>query len=352
MALSYAVELSANHLSTFIAFLAAAGVAGLLQIADAPLPWLIGPLLCIATASGLRAPIRIPSLARPLGQALAGTALGLHFTLPVLLQVGSLWGWIAFAVVASVLLSTLSSRVLSRVGRADPATAFFASAIGGAAEMAVQAERFGARVDQVAAAHSVRVLFVVILTPFAFRIAGVHGSDPYVTAPVPLDALGLVGLLGLGALAGLMFAWLRVPNGWLFGPMLVTSFLTATGNAPSSMPVWLVNGGQLLIGCYLGGRFVPEFFSESPRFLFGVLMSGLLLLACCVLVGTVIGVFSPIPLPTAILATVPGGLAEMGITATVLQLGAPVVTAFHTVRLLFVVVSSGPVYRLVVRQLK
>ncbi|MFY9512197.1 MAG: AbrB family transcriptional regulator, partial [Rubrivivax sp.] len=35
---------------------------------------------------------------------------------------------------------------------------------------------------------------------------------------------------------------------------------------------------------------------------------------------------------TAVLATAPGGIAEMAITAKVLQLGVPVVTAFQVLR--------------------
>ncbi|MNU10280.1 putative ammonia monooxygenase [compost metagenome] len=45
-----------------------------------------------------------------------------------------------------------------------------------------------------------------------------------------------------------------------------------------------------------------------------------------------------------ILGTTPGGIAEMAITAKVLQLGVPVVTAFHVTRMVFVVIVTGPLY--------
>ncbi len=41
----------------------------------------------------------------------------------------------------------------------------------------------------------------------------------------------------------------------------------------------------------------------------------------------------------------PGDIAEMAITAKVLQLGAPVVTAFHVTRLAAVLLLAEPLYR-------
>jgi uncharacterized protein len=52
---------------------------------------------------------------------------------------------------------------------------------------------------------------------------------------------------------------------------------------------------------------------------------------------------------TLILGTSPGGIAEMAITAKVLQLGVPVVTAFQVCRLVAVLVLAEPVYRLWMR---
>jgi uncharacterized membrane protein AbrB (regulator of aidB expression) len=52
---------------------------------------------------------------------------------------------------------------------------------------------------------------------------------------------------------------------------------------------------------------------------------------------------------TAILASSPGGIAEMSLTARVLHLGVPIVTAFHVTRMVTVVLTIGPLYRLLAR---
>jgi len=48
---------------------------------------------------------------------------------------------------------------------------------------------------------------------------------------------------------------------------------------------------------------------------------------------------------TMVLATSPGGIAEMALTARALHLGVPIVTAFHVTRMLVVVTTIGPLYR-------
>ncbi len=337
------VTASYARAAAMLPFAALAGA--LLSHLHVPLAWMIGPLLLLAIANGFGAGVRMPAPGRYAGQWLVGSALGLYFTAPVVAQLLDAVGWIALAVAASIAVSFMAGLVLARLGGADPVTAFFASAVGGAAEMAVHAERYGARVDQVAAAQAIRVLVVVLVVPFAFTLGGQHGSDVYAPVTLDLHLPGLLGLLALGGVAGLLLARLGVPNAWLLGPLAVGTLLTATGNALSSIPSPLVNAGQLLIGCALGARFTPAFFRESPRFLAGVAASSAILLAGCAAIGVAVAWLSGIAWPTAVLATAPGGLAEMSLTAKVLQLGVPMVTAFHTARLVVVVTTAGLLYR-------
>ena len=45
------------------------------------------------------------------------------------------------------------------------------------------------------------------------------------------------------------------------------------------------------------------------------------------------------------LGTAPGGLAEMCITAKVMQFGVPLVTALHVTRLVVLLLATAPLYR-------
>jgi uncharacterized membrane protein AbrB (regulator of aidB expression) len=51
-----------------------------------------------------------------------------------------------------------------------------------------------------------------------------------------------------------------------------------------------------------------------------------------------------LPLPTMMLSTSPGGIAEMAITAKVLQLGVAVVSAFQVCRLVAILLLVQPIY--------
>ena len=55
--------------------------------------------------------------------------------------------------------------------------------------------------------------------------------------------------------------------------------------------------------------------------------------------------FSWLKLPLPWLATAPGGIAEMCITAKVLQLGVPLVTAAHVTRVIVLITTTGPTFR-------
>jgi uncharacterized membrane protein AbrB (regulator of aidB expression) len=69
---------------------------------------------------------------------------------------------------------------------------------------------------------------------------------------------------------------------------------------------------------------------------------GLMLL--CVGFAGLLALAIDLPMATLVLSTAPGGIAEMAITAKVLQLGVPVVTAFHVCRLVAVLLLAQGVF--------
>ncbi|WP_151447779.1 AbrB family transcriptional regulator [Lacisediminimonas profundi] len=313
---------------------------------NTPLPWMIGPLFATAAARMAGWELSCPYPAQCAGQWAIGTALGLYFTPAVLLVVASCAGYIAAGALFAMILTLLSAVLLQRMCDIDRPTAFFSMAIGGASEMALQGEREGAAGEKVAAAHSLRILLVVATIPFAFKFAGVHGSDPYVAGVSLVDAPGLLALVLLTCAGALLLARFRWPNVWFIGPLLVTMLLTGCGINLSAMPSWMISLGQLFIGIALGTRFSPAFIRTAPRFLLSVTLCSLVAILVAAGFGMLVSWAGPIPAATAILATAPGGIAEMSLTAKTLQLGVPVVTAFHVMRLCILVLTVGPLYRL------
>lgn len=318
---------------------------------------MLGPLFATAFACMLPAPLHLrlwaPVQAREAGQWAIGTTLGLYFTAPVLAVLVGYAGSIVLAVLFALACGWLGGMALQRLAKVDRATAFFAMAVGGASEMAVQAERHGARIDRVAAAHSLRMTLVVGIVPLALR-AWLHDA-PSRSVPLLLpgaqgvDLVPLMWLMAATAAGALLLKRLRVPNAWVIGPLLVAAGISANASANatalSALPEWMVKTGQLLIGISLGTRFTLDFLHTAPRYLASVLLCTLVMLVMGATFGMVVAALAQVPVATMILATSPGGIAEMALTARVLQLGVPIVTAFHVARMLVVVLTIGPLYR-------
>ena len=337
----------------------AARVAGTLTLALAsallaeqvhvPLPWMIGPLLAVALAGVLGQPVDCPTSLRNAGQWTIGTALGMYFTPAVLATVISLAPALAAGIVWALGSGLLFYRLLARVsGAASPqerATAFFSAAIGGASEMAVLGERHGGRMDRIAMAHSLRVLIVVVAIPFGLQGLGLNRGD--IAAPDPAG-VHLPGLLVLGALTlagALLMRRSGWPNPFVLGPLAVALLLTASGVELSTMPLWASHAGQLLIGAALGAQFTPDFRHSAPRWLPTVALGAVGLIVLSALMAWGLSHLAGMPWPTVLLGTAPGGVAEMCITAKVLRLGVPVVTAFHVTRYVAVLMCTASMFR-------
>jgi membrane AbrB-like protein len=136
-----------------------------------------------------------------------------------------------------------------------------------------------------------------------------------------------------------------MPNPFMFGPLLATIALTSNEMMLSSIPGGISNVGQLLLGCALGSRFEREFLVGLRSFSLAVLASIFIALTLAATFSVFLAWLSGIPFPSLVLATAPGGIAEMCVTAKVLQLGVPLVTAAHVTRVLILVNATAPLYR-------
>jgi len=310
-----------------------------------PLPWMLGPLVAMAACNFAGVELRAMRGGREAGQVVIGTALGLYFTPAVAREVAAYWPLLLLAALFAILLGVFGGRTLSRAAGTDRTTAFFASVPGGATEMTLLGERFGARPDRVALAQSLRILAVVIIVPSALTYSGVHGADNYQPGAVALHLPGLALLLAVAAAAGWFLERMRMPNAFMFGPLALAIALTVNELELSSLPAMLSNAAQLALGCALGARFERRSLQSAPRYVAGVAASVLVAIAAAAGFALALAWLWGMPWPSLVLAMAPGGIAEMCITAKVLQLGVPLVTAAHVVRVLVLITTTGPGFR-------
>ena len=319
--------------------------AALLCVAvHAPLPWMIGPLVAVAACRSAGIECAAPAGGRQAGQWVIGTALGLYFTPVVAGLVARMWWLLLFAALFALALGYFCGYLVARLAGIDKTTAVFASVPGGAAEMSVLGERYGARVDEVAAAQSLRLMLVVIVIPWVFAALNAHGVDAFQPGTTRVEGFGLAALLACTLAGGLVLQRLGVANAFVLGALAIAIPLTVAEVNLSAVPRWLTNAAQLLLGCALGARFERSFLRRAPRFVAAVVLSVGAAMAISAVFGVAMAEATGLHPATLVLATAPGGIAEMSITAKVLELGVPLVTAFHVSRVVILLTCTAPLF--------
>jgi hypothetical protein len=307
-----------------------------------PLPWIIGSLLAVIAArcSGWLV-TELPG-GRKTGQWLVASGIGLHFTSEVMGELLSHFGVILAGALATLLLSLIGIALLRRAG-IDRATAFFASMPGGASEMVNLAQRHDAQIARVAAAHSLRLLLVVLLVPAIFT-----WSLPPIDPPPAAAANGywLAILLPAGALLALLWGKLRQPNPWMLGPLTVCAVASVSFDLHIGLPNGLGQAGQWLIGCALGCHFDRAFFRSAPAFLARILLFTLLAMLSAALLAKGLGWLASEDQTSLMLGMMPGGITELCLTAEALHLSVALVTALQVLRLFLVMFLAEPLFRL------
>jgi len=335
-----------RHRATLLALAIALAGGASFAWASAPLPWLIGPLLACAAVNMATGRLHSPRSIRKVGQWVIGLVLGLYFSSDVIAQLARYSGWILAGTLWAILLGFGLAWLMERLGGMDRPTAFYAAAIGGASEMMMQAEREGGHGASVAASHSVRVMMVVVTIPFIYKALDLHGIDSYLPATAVVAPGGLLALALLTLGGALVADRIGSPNAWVIGPLLVAGLLTALGFHWSAVPQWLTIAGQVGIGMTLGVRFTPSFYRSAPRIVASSVVVTVVAMLACSAFGWALARLSGLTPATLILATSPGGVAEMSLTARNLDLGVPMVTAFHVTRMAALVTCVGGIYRL------
>ena len=311
---------------------------------DTPIPWMIGPMVAVAAVNLMGVRMHSPPYARHLGQVILGSAVSLYFTPPVVTAlIGNLAPVIA-ATLSAFLIGGLGALTLSRASGVEGKSTFFASIPGGAMAMAVLAEKYGAQMAPVAVAHSLRVSIVVIIIPFALTYGGIPLVGAAYKPELPLAPMVLVIWLIAGLLLGMLSERLHLHNGCLLTPIFIGAFFTMNGIQLSAVPHWLTDFAQLMFGLVLGARYERTFFMRYKLFIPFALVNCFFILFASVAVAAALAWLFDLPIATMIIATAPGGLAEMTITAQALQISVPLVVAFHVFRVIMVNMGTQYIY--------
>ena len=318
----------------------AAGVAGGLaaRYAHLPLPWLLGSLFTTMALSLAGAPVRLIPWGRPAGTVIIGISAGLQFTAAVIAKLVSLLPLMLGAAFVSTLVGAAGGLLYMRLTGVDRTTAFFATVPGGVVETLTVAPQYGGQLEPIMVAQTTRVALIVVLAPFlTISLAGSVGDNPLLVVPV-LPWLPLLALAGGAGIVAALLSRTRSPGAWLMAPLFMAATVSNFGWMEGRLPDLLLIAAQVVIGSALGAQFRPEFLTR----LFGLVWASCLVVlfaaGSMALLGAAIAWVMGYPVPTMVLATAPGGIAEMVLTGKVLGLDSTLIAGFQLLRIVVMLV--------------
>jgi uncharacterized protein len=328
-------------MSVLLIYAGAVATASLASWLRVPLPWMVGPMLFAGVLSATGRQRKVPAITRPVGQTVVAGAVGLSFTPAALAAVAEQIVPMVAVALLTILAGFLAAGVLMRLTRMDVVSASLASVPGGPVEMAALASHYGVPPGPVAFAQTVRIgLLILIVPPLLTGIAG-DASGAVPAALTGGEPLGGVLLLAIAAAGGLLFRVARISSPFFLGA-LGCSAAAAALSLPVSMPPFpVLASAQVLLGVWLGCMFDREVLLRSRGFIPAAILSTLVLLVLCGGMALGVSALRGIEWQTMALATAPGSVTEMALTAKVLDQGVAIVTAFHVVRI-FTILPAAP----------
>ena len=314
-----------------------------------PLAWLLGAMIFCGVAAFLRAPLALPKFARPPMTATIGAMLGTSFA-PAVFEHASEWlvslgGLVIFLLVAA----STTYLYFRKVGRFDHPTAFFSAMPGGLIDMVVLGAERGGDERMISLIHASRIFLVVLCLPFVIQaITGMQisraGSTYVAISSVKvIDLLWFLTAIVVGAGLGVL---LRLPAGYLLGPMLISAGLHLLGVSDFQLPSIFVAAAQVVIGATVGCRFVDTAPRQILRVLGLSIGSTVLLLSVSLAFAFGVSSVTGDRFVGNVLAYSPGGVAEMSLIALSLGIEVPFVVFHHIVRVLLVVAGAAAIFRL------
>ena len=313
----------------------AAGGAVLAHL-GVPAGWLAGGMLGVTLLTLAGRGVQVVAPIRNLAMLTAGLSIGAGVT-PAMLQGAAAYPVSLALMIAAVVAMTLGSVVFLRAtqGFSKP-TALMASFPGALSYIFSVAAELDANLAQIAV---VQVLRVFILTALVPLIASRSGAQ---WAPMPEmadDGTGMLLLLACAGLAaGLVLTRLQVSGGMLFGAMFVSAFLHGSGLAPGRIPPSFQIVGQVLIGAWIGARFVGFDWSLLRKLIVAALGSFAISAGIGAAFAGLASALLHLPFAETFIAFAPGGLEAMTLLAFALGLNPLYVGVHHLAR--FILLSA------------
>lgn len=154
-------------------------------------------------------------------------------------------------------------------------------------------------------------------------------------------SVSLLIYLAIGCVGGLLGYYSRLPAGTLLGTVLAVIIFKIALNVSWQTPKTYGFFCQVLLGVLIGLTFQPCLLRIMASLWAPMMISTAALIACGMATAYIFAKWWPIDLPTAYIATSPGGMVALVPMAVDIHVNAALIASFHFLRI-FTVVSTAP----------
>lgn len=309
--------------------LAAAFVGGLgFQWLGIPGGAMSGSVIFVAILSYFGAATQLGNMLRLVAMAITGTSIGSAIEPAMLRNVANYPVSIFIMTICVVAVTASSTLVSVLISRWSKPTALLAAVPGSMAYILSVSLSMGADLPRVAVVQMSRVIFLVVLLPLIIVAeSGVHLGPISGTINDPPLVMAYTAVIAVAL--GLVFVRMKIGGGMLFGAMIASGVIHATGFAPGRIPMPIMLIGQIMIGAWAGSRFAGFDWSLFGR---TILASSLAIgtsLAVSFVFASLASSLLGLPFGATLIAYAPGGLEAMMVLALGLGIDPLFVSAHH-----------------------
>lgn len=331
-------------------YLGAALCGAVLESLRVPLPWMIGALVFSMTLSMSGVRISPPVITRIIGQMSIAASVGLSFTPAAVAIVATMLFPMLLSAIATILAGLLAALVLMRLARVDAVSAMLASVPIGPVETATLAQDHGVPAAPIVFAQTFRIVaLIIVIPPLLIWIDGTVSDPSAALREMPWRAEGALLLAAAALAGGFVGRLLGLSNPYFLGPLGGAAAAAAFSLPITALPYPMLAAAQVLLGVFLGATFDRAFLAGARAFIPAAMTATLVLMALCAALGLALVPWTGEAWAVMILATAPGSITEMALTAKVLQQGVAVVTAFHVLRVMIMMPMAPAIFRLAAR---
>jgi membrane AbrB-like protein len=347
-----------NKLTCFLMALGIALVgAYIFQLISIPLPWVLGPLFfLILTKKFIKRPLFWPFYLRDTGLVFLGYILGASFTIETARDMAFHLPSMLVVTLLTIVFSIVLAYVVSYISKSDFESVLIGSMPGGLSQMVILGEELN-NVDEtiVAFMQTIRIMIIMFAIPFLtvhflYSGQGMIVDETINRLTTPSDGSSVSNYYYvLFILVIFIFIWIvrrfHFPTPFLIGPLVGTICLILLGVPSPEVPSLFFVFAQLFIGAHLGCSMNLDQLTTFKKLGLYSVLSNIVLITFSFTLALLLTLWDPISITTSLLSVAPGGVAEMGITAKVVNADLSTVTAYQLFRLFFILLVVPPILK-------